>query len=131
MDKYSITLSDGTRWTYAPRGEDNIGHWVSSGGRRLTQLNCRTPADFRACADVVERWERDHAPKMRRRVVQDNEGRFWARHERLAGFVWHPYSASSARKVAAQQSYCDITDERIDICARLAAQPEEEYTDDE
>jgi hypothetical protein len=139
-DKYSITLSDGTRWTYAPRGEDEALPWlqvVRPGNLqpRVRALACRTPADFRACADVVERWERDHAPKMRRRVVEIGN-RYWARHTILPGWVYAT-SATGARTATEEQDHVDhfvfveATDANIDALLSLRDQPDEEYTDDE
>jgi len=134
VDKYTITLSDGTRWTYAPRGKEDIAPWRADGWRYLF-ARCHTPADFRACADVVERWERDHKPKMRRRVVQIGE-RYWARHTTLPGWVYGS-SASNARRYAQHQTALDLltsleaTDEVIDALLSLRDQPEEEYTNDD
>ena len=131
MDKYTITLSDGTRWTYAPRGPEDIAPWSADGGWRYMFPRGYTPADFRACADVVERWEADHKPKMRRRVVKVGD-HYYARHE-MNGWVW-AFDETNARKCAKAQTVYDMvlaTDEVIDALLSLRDQPEEEYTDDE
>jgi hypothetical protein len=137
MDKYSITLSDGTRWKYAPRfdGDKHPWRWLTpdnvfSGG--CSSTDCRTPADYRACADVVERWEADHAPKTRRRVVQIGN-RYWARHATIPGWVYST-SATGARAAAEEQDHVDhfvhvvATDANIDALLSLRDQPDEEYT---
>jgi len=143
MDKYSITLSDGSIWAYAPRSCDTSHRsaaWVCFPSdpvpmRSAVPSPCRTPADFRACADVVERWERDHAPKMRRRVVEIGN-RYWARHATIPGWVYST-SATGARAAAEEQDHVDhfvylvATDANFDALLSLRDQPDEEYTDDE
>jgi hypothetical protein len=131
-DKYSITLSDGTRWTYAPQSEADLAPWSADDFPFVAAL-CRTPADFRACADVVERWERDHKPKMRRRVVEIGNW-YWARHATIPGWVYST-SATGARAAAEEQDHVDhflylvATDANVDALLSLRDQPDEEYTD--
>ena len=132
MDKYRITLSDGTHWTYAPRSETDTGPWSVDDGWRFAAVICITTADYRAAAEVMERWERDHAPKRRRRVVRVGD-RYYARHETLNGWVW-ACSAFDARGFAKGQLTCDhvlATNEVLDALLSLRDQPDEEYTDDE
>jgi len=131
-DKYTITLSDGSVWTYAPRGRDDLTPWEFCLGRWRDPGICRTPADFRACADVVERWERDHAPKMRRRVVQVGYG-YYARHETLNGWVYG-LTEEQARGYAAERLHSDAvraTDEVIDALLSLRDQPDEDVPNGE
>jgi hypothetical protein len=133
-DKYSITLSDGTRWTYAPQSEADLAPW-SADDLRYMFARCLTPADFRAAADVIERWERDHLPRWRRRVVEIGE-RYWARHTTLPGWVYGN-SAANARGFAQHQTALDLltsleaTDANVDALLSLRDQPDEEYTDGE
>jgi hypothetical protein len=130
-DKYSITLSDGTRWTYAPQSEADLAPWSADDLRYVAAL-CRTPADFRAAADVIERWERDHKPKMRRRVVEIGNW-YWARHATIPGWVYST-SATGARAAAEEQDdvdhflYLVATDANYDALLSLRDQPDEEYT---
>jgi hypothetical protein len=131
LNRYGVALSTG-EWEYRNAGDDRwVQHWVAPDQPRETPVgrpDCRTPADYRACAEVVERWEADHAPKMRRRVVQDTNGRYWARHETLDGFVWDP-TPTSARGAAKTQDRCDsilATDANLAMLADLAARPDEE-----
>jgi hypothetical protein len=126
MDKYTITLRDGTRWTYAPRSETDIGPWHSDGWR-AAHPPCRTPTDFRLCADVVQRWRADHAPKRRRRVVRVGD-RYYARHETLDGWMWD-FTEDSARawaKVQTTFGSVPATDEVIDALLSLRDNPNEE-----
>jgi len=131
MDKYIITLRDGTRWTYAPRSETDIGPWLYFGWR-AAHPPCLTAADFRACADVMQRWERDHKPKMRRRVVRVGD-RYYARHETLDGWV-KAFDSDNARKAAKVRPTLDpvpatmvlATDDVIDALLSLRDNPNEE-----
>jgi hypothetical protein len=106
--RYGAVLSTG-KWEYRPDAGDDrwVKHWVALDQPRETlrwwrHPDCRTPADYRACAEVVERWEADHAPKMRRRVVQDTEDlRFYA-VSLNGGIVWSSSSESQVRRWAAE-----------------------------
>jgi hypothetical protein len=131
MDKYSITLSDGG-WTYAPRSEKDTSPWSLGVGFRYASPPCRTPADFRACADVVQRWHADHAPKRRRRVVRVGD-RYYARHETLDGWMWD-FAEDSARawaKVQTTFGSVPATDEVIDALLSLRDNPNEEVPNGE
>jgi len=127
MDKYSITLSDGG-WTYAPRSEKDTSPWSLGVGFRYASPPCRTPADFRACADVVERWEADHAPKMRRRVARVGNRKWIVQGECVFSFP-SSLSDDDVRKGVGYTTAVGISE--IPALADLAARPDEEYTDDE
>ena len=83
----------------------------------------------------MERWERDHKPKMRGRVVEIGE-RYWVRHTTLPGWVYGS-TAANARCYAQQQTTLDLltsleaTDANIDALLSLRDQPEDEYTNGE
>jgi hypothetical protein len=106
LARYGVALSTG-EWEYRNAGRDDrwVKHWVALDQPRETPVgrpDCRTPADYRACAEVVERWEADHAPKVRRRVVQDTEDlRFYA-VSLNGGIVWSSSSESQVRRWAAE-----------------------------
>jgi hypothetical protein len=134
LDRYRVPLSSGPTWEYTPRFRGDALPWLhSSLGRNSIPFDwdvTPTPADYRACAEVVERFEADHAPKMRRRVLYV-DFYYWTRHETLGGFVYG-VTESEARNCAKHQDYCDTikaTDANLAMLADLAARPDEEYSD--
>jgi hypothetical protein len=130
-NRYRVTLSTGREFTYDPRLELDGFPWRSvQTGMHHSSGICRTPADYRACAEVVERWEADHAPKMRRRVGMEEDGWRWARHETLNCFV-ACHSDADVRREAANPRYHGrpaiiATDANLAMLADLAARPDEE-----
>jgi hypothetical protein len=60
-NRYAVTLSDGRTYTYNPVWDSRFP-WTIRNDMYNAHI-CRTPADYRACAEVVERWGADHAPK--------------------------------------------------------------------
>jgi hypothetical protein len=93
---------------------------------------CRTPADYRACAEVVERWEADHAP-----VPAPPKRTTEHRVAELARLI-HDTSVC-AIKAREGVSLADTTTRLHEIKkasfalwqeADLAARPDEEYTDE-
>jgi hypothetical protein len=127
--RYRVTLSTGRTYTYAPRAGADSFPWRNVMGQQSSSGICFTPADYRACAEVVERWEADHAPRMRRRLLYVDLY-YWARHETLGGFVYG-VTESEARNCAKHQDFCDTikaTDANLAMLADLAARPNEEAT---
>jgi hypothetical protein len=131
MSKYSV-LIDGVTWTYAG------GLWM--GGREVWSYVIPAPvgrhltaAELHMCADVVAQYERDHAPRTRRRVARDSQGNWWARHQTLDGWVYGDTPAK-VRVFALKQQYIDriaATDANLAMLADLKANPDEEVPDGE
>jgi hypothetical protein len=66
-EQYAFVSSLGEAWVYE-------GKHVWFNGRAARQPFCVTPDDFRAAADVQERWERDHQPKRLERPTTELRG---------------------------------------------------------
>ena len=131
MSKYSV-LIDGVTWTYA-RGRWRGGReaWAyvipDAGVRHLTA------AEWQMCADIVAQYERDRTPRTRRRALLCSHGLYWARHEKLDGFVYGgtPEQARAFARTQLSTCYIRATDANLAMLADLAARPDEEVPDGE
>ena len=126
LNRYGVALSTG-EWEYRNAGDDRwVQHWVAPDQPRETPVgrpDCRTPADYRACAEVVERWEADHAPKMRRRVAAVSNRKWIVQGACLFCF---PRDASDD-DIRSGIGYTLVVGFReLPVLADLAARPDEE-----
>ena len=70
-NEYTVELSGGL-WCYSPDIEPDAP-WERCNGRQLfaAPFPLRTAADFRAVADVMNRWERDQLARERGTALVD------------------------------------------------------------
>ena len=130
-DRYRVTLSDGSVWEYSGMW-DGIFWALENNVKYRSSPLLRTADDYRKCAEVIERWDADHRPRTRRRVVEI-DGLWYARHETLRGYVY-ALTSEDARERAQVQKFCDAVcvreDEALDVLLSLRHQPDEEVPRD-
>lgn len=117
-ESYEFTSSDGTTWVYSGVLDDGV-FWTMRG--RDTQFSaprCYTPGDYRAAAEVMERWAAQAPSSARIRQV----GAFWlVRGRHHDGFVVLDalnYSRDRALEEAARL-LPQITDAMLDAAQEM------------